>query len=89
MMTALIAGCNGTSRQAVVKANEAEQASIARGVIGTRLVGAQGSDAVNQRKIDGTVARLCSTKVWTQAECARHGRESRLPVKERFGLPVS
>ncbi|WLR94815.1 hypothetical protein Q9316_17270 [Shinella zoogloeoides] len=44
-----------------------------RRVVGTDLVGARGANPADQRKIDRTVVGLCAGKVWTDAECRRHG----------------
>ncbi|MCV0371871.1 MULTISPECIES: hypothetical protein [Hyphomicrobiales] len=47
-----------------------------RDVVGTSLIGARGATADDQRKIDETAAGLCGSGVWSQTECARHGRET-------------
>ncbi|WP_297557523.1 hypothetical protein [Nitratireductor sp.] len=47
-----------------------------RNVVGTSLIGARGATADDQRKIDETAAGLCGSGVWSQTECARHGRET-------------
>ncbi|PRD42146.1 hypothetical protein C5748_18535 [Phyllobacterium phragmitis] len=48
-----------------------------RHVVGTSLIGTVGATPADQMKIDETAAGLCGASVWTQSECARHGRESR------------
>lgn len=60
-----------------MKANADKQSDIARTIVGTRLVGAQGRTRADQRKIGATVARLCAAKVWRTSECARHDKQSR------------
>ncbi len=68
-----LAACS-TSRQ--VAASKEVLNSSARAVIGTSLVGAKGKTPADQDKIDTTAARVCGAKVWTKAECQRHGVES-------------
>lgn len=41
--------------------------------MGADLIGAIGVDDANQDKINVTVARLCKTDVYTDAQCAAHG----------------
>lgn len=48
-----------------------------RNVVGTDLKGAKGLTPNDQRKIDRTVVGICAASIWTKAECAEHGRESR------------
>lgn len=59
-----------------MKANADKQADIARVVVGTRLIGAQGATQADNRKIGATVARLCSAKVWRESECKRHEKQA-------------
>lgn len=65
MMIALpLAGCT-TSRP--------ESVAGLRGVVGTDLIGVRGKTAEDQHNINRTAAGICSAKVWTKAECKRHG----------------
>lgn len=41
-------------------------------IVGTDLIATKGATADDQRKIDRTIVGLCSTKVYTSAECNRH-----------------
>lgn len=59
----MLAGC-GTSGPADVDG--------LRRTVGIDLIGARGATDADQRKIDRTVVRLCSGKVWNRDECGRH-----------------
>lgn len=63
----MLAGC-GTS-------GPADVAGLRR-VVGTDLIGARGATDGDQRRIDRTVVRLCAGRVWTPAQCGRHGEVS-------------
>jgi hypothetical protein len=65
----MAASCTTTAQTA---AQKKDLTNSARGVVGTSLVGAKGKTAADDRKIGRTVARLCSTLTWTEAECATH-----------------
>ncbi|WP_234895683.1 hypothetical protein [Sinorhizobium medicae] len=41
---------------------------------GTDLIGARGATPADQRTIDRTVVGICAGAVWTEGECARHGK---------------
>lgn len=60
----LLAGC-GTTNPASVEA--------LRRIVGTDLVGTKGATPADQRGINRTVVGICAAKVWTAAECRRHG----------------
>lgn len=68
MIASPLAGC-GTSGPV--------DAGGLRNVVGTDLIGAKGATPRDQKKIDRTVVGICAGKIWTRAECARHGQESR------------
>ena len=62
------------SAAACTTSKPAGVASLRR-VVGTDLVGARGATAVDQRRIDRTVAGICAVDgIWTRAECAAHGK---------------
>ena len=63
-------GTSGT-----VSANKETLNLSTRKIVGTSLIGSRGKTEKDQNKINATVARLCSTKVWTKSECVRHGQE--------------
>lgn len=68
-----MAGCTTTAPVGA----KAEIRETIRVVVGTDLIGARGASERDQRKIDITVAGLCSAQVWTGPECRRHGEQAR------------
>lgn len=64
----ILTACTGTSGPVSVAG--------VRPVVGGELPGAQGLTAEDQDRIDDTMARGCSTEIWTRAECDRHTRAS-------------
>lgn len=69
-----VAGC---SQSAQVAASSDRLNDGARAIVGTALIGARGSTAEDQDKIDDTVAGLCGARTWTQGECLRHEQATR------------
>lgn len=69
----ILSGCT-TSQQG--SAGKEDLSRATRGIIGTSLIGARGATPRDQDKIDDTVAGACAVKVFTQAECDRHTKET-------------
>ena len=65
-----LAGCT-TSQGVSVSADQ--QIETTRNIVGNELVGAKGATPADQDAIDSTAAGLCGAKVWTPAECQKHG----------------
>ncbi|WP_018208266.1 hypothetical protein [Sinorhizobium medicae] len=61
----LLAGC-GTSGPG--------SATALRSIVGTDLIGARVATPADQCNIDRTVVGICAAAVWTNGECARHGK---------------